>query len=205
MIDLDVNTEFISPDRMAMLKLTDGETQLDLLQDLSPFNDSSMDVDVDGAWTERQGTGADAANPFDTQAPARHLDDSLSRTIRQHRNRTAPFRKRTFDHRRGDLYPPHRPVNCDRDNSRADRGWIPLHQREDSPETLEEKARAILVADMADADFKEEREDRREDRRDDRRDRGNYRGNNKRRRDGEYTCILSQTIAQAAYAVWTTC
>ncbi|CAN9389070.1 unnamed protein product [Alternaria alternata] len=185
MIDLDVNTEFISPDRMAMLKLTDEETQLDLLQDPSPFNDSSMDVDVDGAWTERQGTGADAANPFDTQAPARHLDDSLSRTIRQHRNRTAPFRKRTFDYRRGDLYPPHRPVNCDRDDSRADRAWIPLHQREDSPETLEEKARAILVADMADADFKEEREDRREDRRDDRRDRGNYRGNNKRRRDDD--------------------
>lgn len=204
MIDLDVNTEFISPDRMAMLKLTDEETQLDSLQDLSPFNDSSMDVDVDGAWTERQGTGADAANPFDTQAPARHLDDSLSRTIRQHRNRIAPFRKRTFDHRRGDLYPPHRPVNCDRDDSRANRAWIPLHQREDSPETLEEKARAILVADMADADFKEEREDRREDRRDDRRDRGNYRGNNKRRRDGEYTCILSQTIAQAAHVVWTT-
>ncbi|RYO11965.1 hypothetical protein AA0111_g12668 [Alternaria arborescens] len=185
MIDLNVNTEFISPDRMAMLKLTDGETQLDLPQDLSPFNDSSMDVDVDGAWTERQGTGADAANPFDTQAPARHLDDSLSRTIRQHRNRTAPFRKRTFDHRRGDLYPPHRPVNCDRADSRADRACIPLHQREDSPETLEEKARAILVADMADADFKEEREDRREDRRDDRRDRGNYRGNNKRRRDDD--------------------
>jgi hypothetical protein len=205
MIDLDVNTEFISPDRMAMLKLTDEEPQLDLLHDMSPFNDSSMDVDVDGAWTERQDTGADAANPFDTQAPARHLDDSLSRTIRQHRNRTAPFRKRTFDHRRGDLHPPYRPVNCDSDDSRADRAWIQLHQREDSPETLEEKARAILVADMADADFKEEREDRREDRRDDRRDRGNYRGNNKRRRDGEYPCILSQTIAQAAYAVWTTC
>jgi hypothetical protein len=91
MIGLDVNTEFISPDRMAMLKLTDEERQLYLLQDMSPFNDSSMDVDVDGAWAERQGTGADAANPFDTQAPARHLDDSLSRTIRQHRNRTAPI------------------------------------------------------------------------------------------------------------------
>ncbi|KAI4684166.1 hypothetical protein J4E81_009045 [Alternaria sp. BMP 2799] len=38
---------------------------------------------------------------------------------------------------------------------------------------------------MADADVREERDDRREDRRDDRRDRGNYRGNNKRRRDDD--------------------
>jgi nuclear cap-binding protein subunit 1 len=51
---------------------------------------------------------------------------------------------------------------------------------------------------MADADFKEEREDRREDRRDDRRDRGNYRGNNKRRRDGKYISILFHAVARAA-------
>jgi hypothetical protein len=55
---------------------------------------------------------------------------------------------------------------------------------------------------MADADFKEEREDRREDRRDDRRDRGNNRGNNKRRRDGESASILVPVIAQAAWVHW---
>ncbi|KAG9196075.1 hypothetical protein G6011_01196 [Alternaria panax] len=171
-----------------MPKLTDKQTQQHPAWGSLSRNDSLMDVDIEGAWAERHGTGANAANPFHTQAPERlprQLDDSLSRTIRQHRNRTAQFRKRALDHRPGDLYLPRKPVYYDRDDSHADRAWTPSHQQQDSPETLEDKARAVLVSTMADADFKEEREDRREDRRDDRRDRGNYRGNNKRRRDDD--------------------
>ncbi|KAI4679000.1 uncharacterized protein J4E88_006290 [Alternaria novae-zelandiae] len=182
---------FMSADRMALLKLTDEEAQQYLVRDSSPFNDLAMDVDVESAWTERQdtpGTGANAANPFDAQAPVRlprQLDDSLSRTIRQHRTRTAPFRDRVYNHRHGDFYPPRQPVYYDHDDLGASSTRIPSQLREDSPETLEEKARAVLVATMADADVREERDDRREDRRDDRRDRGNYRGNNKRRRDDD--------------------
>jgi hypothetical protein len=203
-----LDTTLISPDRPALLKLTDGEVQQDVDRDKSPFNDSAMDVDVVGAWTERQetpGTGANAANPFDAQAPdlrlPRQLDDSLSRPIRQHRSRTAPFRNRVYNYRRGDFYSPRNPVYYDHDAFCANSTRISSQQREDSPETLEEKARAVLVATMADADIREERDDRREDRRDDRRDRGNYRGNNKRRRDGECTHYLT-SIAQAAWAGW---
>ena len=186
----------MSSDRMALLKLTDEEAQQYLVRDNSPCNDLAMDVDVESAWTERQdtpGTGANAANPFDAQAPVRlprQLDDSLSRTIRQHRTRTTPFRDRVYNHRHGDFYPPRQPVYYDHDDLGANSTRISSQLREDSPETLEEKARAVLVATMADADVREERDDRREDRRDDRRDRGNYRGNNKRRRDGEFALVL---------------
>ncbi|KAI4945843.1 hypothetical protein J4E91_007757 [Alternaria rosae] len=191
MNNLDMDSTLMSPDRMALLELTDEQAQQYLVRGNSPFNDSAMDVDVEGAWTERQdtpGTGANATNPFDAQAPVRlprQLDDSLSRTIRQHHTRTAPFRNRVYNHRHDDFYPSRQPVYYDHDDIRANSTRIPSQLREDSPETLEEKARAVLVATMADADVREERDDRREDRRDDRRDRGNFRGNNKRRRDDD--------------------
>lgn len=199
---LDGDMEHTNLDRRALIKSADEQTQQYPVLSISPSNDSTMEADVEGAWIARQGPGgANAASPFDTQAPERlprQFNDSLSRSIRQHRKRTAPHRNRVSDHRYGNCFSPRKPVYYDRDDFRADRAWIPSQQKEDSPETLEEKARAVLVANMADADFKEEREDRREDRRDDRRDRGNYRGNNKRRRDGEYTSIPFQATAQAA-------
>ncbi len=178
------------------------------LRDDSPFNDSAMDVDVEVAGAgcqDRPGTGATAANPFDAQALERlprQLDDSPSRTIRQHRTRIALFRNRVSRHRHGDFYLSRKPAYYDYDNLGANAARNPSRQREGSPETLEEKGRAVLVATMAHADFKEEREDRREDRRDDRRDRGNNRGNNKRRRDGESASMLVPAIAQAAWVGW---
>jgi hypothetical protein len=191
----DMEMDLISPERRAMLASTDSQPTQYPVRGISPFDDMSMDVDVDGAVAAAyQGTGSNALNPFDPQAlpeaperpPRSNLDNQPSRLIRQHRLRQAPHRDTDAPStKRGDHYAPE--PYFDRAAARADRNWSPSRLREDSPETLRQKALGNFVAVMADEDVKMDREDRREDRRDDRRDRGGHRGgNNKRRRDGEF-------------------
>jgi hypothetical protein len=187
--DVEVEFDFISPDRKAMLASRDPKPSQYPVRGISPFD---MDVDVERVPAKFQGTGANGPNPFEPlalpEAPGRLPRSNLDqppRPIRQHRPRQAPIRHHdVFSNSRGDFYTP-KPY-FDRDDARADRNWSPSRLREDSPETLKQKALGNFVAVMADEDVKMEREDKREDRRDDRRDRGGHRGgNNKRRRDGE--------------------
>jgi hypothetical protein len=194
-MDVDVEFDFISPDRKAMLASGGQKPSQYPVRGISPFD---MDVDFEGALAS-QGTGANGPNPFESlalpEAPARVPRSNLDqppRPIRQHRPRQAPFRNHDVSDSRGDFYTS-KPY-FDRDDARADRNWSPSRLREDTPETLKQKALGNFVAVMADEDVKMEREDKREDRRDDRRDRGGHRGgNNKRRRDGEFKPGASST------------
>lgn len=169
----------------------------------------SMPVDVEDACTERQNKSSDGTSLFGSQAladaperlPRSNLDNPLSRPIRKHRNRVARRHGRPSGFPHGDFYRPYSHTYKDYDNptngTRATCNSRPPRHWEFSPETLKQRVHLDLVAAMADADFKEERDDRREDRRDDRRDRGGYRGNNKRRRDGKSTSLSAGKLAHS--------
>lgn len=184
----------MSPDRQEVLAGPDNSSQDHTVDHTAPTNDVSMEVDVEGAWAERQDRGSNDTNPIESQAlpetpkrlPRINRDNPPSRPIRKHRNRNSRSRDRISDHWPGDFYRSREPSYYDRDDLRANGSPRPRRERENSPETLKQKAQSEFVAAMADVDFKDERDDRREDRRDDRRDRGGNRGNNKRRRDGEF-------------------
>lgn len=206
LLDLNSDFKFVSSDRQAMLSTPDIKSSTNhTVQNIQPSNDVLMDIDDNnsGAHATRQAPPSNA-NPIHharapthaaaAEATSRAFDNyasapSPSRQLKPLRSRNTAHRTNARSHypapRRVDRYIPHYHADDSNDNANVDRYSL-RRRREDSPETVRQKALGKLVAAMADVDIKKE------EGREDRRERGGggggggqRGGNNKRRRDGE--------------------
>lgn len=175
LLALDQDFNFISPERRAMIAASTRTALNHSARSILPFNDVPMVMDDDGVRAPH--ASQEGASRFDTEAlteaTERNAPTSFPRPILAHRRQHAPYRHYPPPLWRSDCRAPRYSAYYDRDNLGAHRHSA--SPRGDSLDALRQKAQGHCIAVMADADVKDEREDRRE--------RGGYRGNNKRRRD----------------------
>lgn len=194
LLDLDMDFEFMSAERRHQLMAPLPTSNEEAHHQYSNFGNAPMQV-----------TGSNAKNVSDSQDQpydANHNEQArrefqsfdvapAPRPIKAHRRRRSRHRAYNTPYRHSNYYKSGYATYFDRDAYRPRRShYSPSRQRDDSPEALKHRSKAIFVAAMADLDVKEERDY-------DRRGTDSYRGGgNKRRRDGQSIQMFHPMLQQ---------
>lgn len=181
LLGLGMDYEYVSPERRALMHGT--EKSPNVAVPISLIDDEPMEVEMHDMQVEPtlacQEHSNDANRFHDEQARSTlDFSNTAQRPIRAHRNRSNNFRlsNRYSQHHH---YTSRQSVYRDLDDARGRVYHYSRQTCEPSPDALRNRGEAIFVSAMADADVKEERDDRRDG------DRYRGGGHNKRRRDGE--------------------